>query len=94
LQVSLGGTSWVFRFKVPHPDPDKPGQFKMREMGLGPFHTVALAGERLVQAASTATKPSLSTADSTFNQQRTSGRVSLRTTLRLTRATRNNMERL
>jgi integrase len=39
-----GAKSWVFRYRVP--DPDKPKGSKLREMGLGPLHTIGLADAR------------------------------------------------
>jgi integrase len=45
LQVgATGAKSWVFRFKAPHPE--RPGAFKLREMGLGSVHTISLAAAR------------------------------------------------
>jgi integrase len=39
-----GAKSWVFRYRVPAPD--KPKGSKLREMGLGPLHTIGLAEAR------------------------------------------------
>jgi integrase len=47
LLVGPTGTkSWVFRYRVPAPTPDKPKHSRLREMGLGPTHALSLAEAR------------------------------------------------
>jgi integrase len=41
-----GAKSWVFRYRVPAPTPDKPKHSRLREMGLGPTHALSLAEAR------------------------------------------------
>ena len=41
-----GAKSWVFRYRVPAPIPDKPKHSRLREMGLGPTHALSLAEAR------------------------------------------------
>jgi integrase len=41
-----GAKSWVFRYRVPAPKPDKPKHSRLREMGLGPTHALSLAEAR------------------------------------------------
>lgn len=45
LQVSPGGASWVFRYRSRNERDDK-GRARLKEMGLGPLHTVGLAKAR------------------------------------------------
>jgi integrase len=49
LQVTSGGASWVFRYKVP--DARKRDGLRLREMGLGPWHTISLADARTAALA-------------------------------------------